>query len=153
MHRGRRRDLVAALEAVHRLGRERGWKARLDPTRLGRHLDREAALPEHLEHAVVRGQHLGLEDLDACVLRDLRQVGQQDRPEAVALELVGYRERDLGPAVPGAKVRSVPDQHGLLTPRRDEPVPVAVVDVDRKGRGGIEVGRRREETKAPCVLG
>ena len=46
------------------------------------------------------GHHLGVEDRDAVVDGDLREVGEQDRREPVPLQAVRDRERHLGVFAP-----------------------------------------------------
>ena len=94
------RDLLAGLEASLGLGRDRGRELDVDLARRGLHGDAEAALAEQVEHLVVLGQHVGLEDGDAIVVSGLGQALEQQRSQAAALERVRDRKPDLGPVDP-----------------------------------------------------
>ena len=55
----------------------------------------EARVLEHPQHRAVSRHHDGDESLDAHACGEPGQLLEQSRPYAVALELVGNRERDL----------------------------------------------------------
>jgi hypothetical protein len=152
--RGRRK----LLEALRRALAEGGRQLDVDRAGLGGGLDREAALAEDLDHAVVLRHHLGEEGLDPVLLGDLGEVGEQDRPQPLALELVGDREGDLGAAGAGADVGAVADRAaaGVVRPaglaaRRDEAVAPRVVDFAELARRGGQVARPGEEAERARV--
>jgi hypothetical protein len=64
-YRGHRRSPVAILEEFQRLRSQCGGKFGVDLTWLGPRFDREAAVAQNVEHAVVLRPDDGLEDLDA----------------------------------------------------------------------------------------
>ncbi len=49
-----------------------------------------------LEHLPIGGEHVGVEGRDSGVSSDLRELLEQTRADAVALDLVGYRKCHLG---------------------------------------------------------
>ena len=63
----------------------------LGTSRLG-----EARTPEHAQHPVVVGEHLGLEAAQAVRAPEGRKVLEQQAAQAAAPILVGHQERDLG---------------------------------------------------------
>ena len=121
----------------------------MDRAGLRRELDREAALPEDLDHAVVLRQHLRLEDRDPGSCGRLRQVGEQDRPEPATLQLVGDRERRLRALGVSPHVEGMGDRLGFRPPGGHQAEPVQVVDVERPGDGVGGAGRGREEPERP----
>ena len=125
----------------------------MDRSRHGAHLDWKAALAEHLDHAVVLGQHLGLEGVDPMLDRHLGEMGQQDRAQSTALQLVAHRERDLGSPFRAAEIGAVADGPPVLAPRGDKAVTVRVVDVHGPIGLRLDIGPRREEPKAAGVRG
>ena len=144
---GLRGQPIAILEAAHRLVLEGGGEYDPDRTRLGGDLDRESALPEDLHHPVVLGHHLGVEDGDAVVDGDLRQVGEQQRGEPVSLEPVGDREGHLGAPASLADVDPLADQVSVAD--RHEPIALRVVDVRHRARRCAQVDAAREEPEHP----
>ncbi len=148
-HRGCRRDPVPPLEALDGLRRKRGRKLDVDRAALRRELDREAALPEDLDHAVVLGQHLRLEDRDLRIGGRLGQVGEQDRPQPATLHLVRDRECRLRAIGAGAHVDGMGHRLGFRARGGQQAEPVPVVDIERPGDGVGGAGRGREEPKRP----
>ena len=88
-----------------------------------------------------------------CSSRRLREVGEQDRAEAVALVGVRDLERDLGAVVVGvvAAERRVPDDRLPSAAERDEPEAAVVVDVRGPIGRAVEVHPEREEAQAARV--
>src|SRR5438270_11380644 len=76
--------------------------------------DREAAVPEDVDHLVVLGQDRRLELLDPGGGRERRQLSYQERTEASALHPVGNREADLGPAWVDRPVIGVADHAAVV---------------------------------------
>ena len=56
----------------------------------------EATVREYLEHLAVLAEHVGFKLADSVRIGDETQMLQQQRADAVALELVANGERDLG---------------------------------------------------------
>ena len=148
-HRGCGRAPISILEPLQRLWAERRRQLDMDRSRHRPHIDGKAALPEHLDHAVVLRQDLGLEGRDSMLVGHLGQMGEQDRSQAMALELVRHRKRDLGSVLRAAEIGTVADGTRFLPPHGDQPVAVRVVDVHRSRGLLLHVGGRREEPKAP----
>ena len=96
-HGGRGGDLLAPLEPRLRLRRQGGRKLDQQHPGEGVGLDGEPAVAEHLDHLVVLGQHLGVEDLDAELVGRLGELAEQDRAEPFALHGVGDLKGHLGP--------------------------------------------------------
>src|ERR1700730_1052046 len=94
----------------------------------------KTAVAEDLDHAVVLGHHVGLEDGDAGRRGGLRQLAKQDGAQAVSLDGVGHRERDLGTSGTGGWVEAVPDYDLRLPVQRQEAETLPVVHVE-EGRG------------------
>jgi hypothetical protein len=116
-HGGRGGHLLAPLEPLLRLRRQRGRE--LDQQHAGDAvgLDREAGIAEDLDHLMVLGQHLGIQHLDAELVGRLGELAEQDRAEPLALHGVGDLERHLGPVrmVELALEAGVADHSGLCT--------------------------------------
>jgi hypothetical protein len=100
-HRCGCRGPVALVEALERVLRHLCRKLDAHHVGLRARAHRESALAEHLRHAVVVREDLGLEYGHAALLGRLGEVGEQDRAEAVALICVGDLERELGAVVVG----------------------------------------------------
>ena len=148
MQSGRGRRRLAPLELGERVLRQRGREADLDHVAAAAQLDREAAVAEDVDHAVVVRQHLGGEDRDALLLRRGRELAEHDRRDAVALP--ARRRRRTPPRRArrsSADVGAVRDDLLSRAGRRDERVAVGVVDVDRPLRDPVDV-RHAEEAQA-----
>ena len=115
---------------------------------LERPADLVAGLPEHPDHGVVLGEHLGLEPAQAVLPGRGGQVFQQDRAEPAALVVVPRDERDLGRVRLGGAGRAAgatvagqalvpPDRDDLVTDQADQRDPGAVVD----HREPLQLGR------------
>ena len=63
--------------------------------RVQRALALEAHVRENLEHLAILAEHVGLEFCDAVRIVDTSQMFEQERADAVSLELVANRERDF----------------------------------------------------------
>ena len=72
-------------------------------------------------------------------------MGEQDRAQPAALELVGDRERDLRGGRVEAQVDPVADRPVVLAAEREQPVAGAVVDLGHHPPGAGEVGGAGEE--------
>ena len=109
------------------------------------HLRGKAARLEHLDHAAVAPQHLRLEDLDPRGVRTLGEVGEQQRPKAVALELVGDRERGLrgGPAGRAGELGMADDPAGEAGDG-DQAVDIRSVRLDEAARRLVRVAQPEE---------
>ncbi len=145
---GDRGHPLALLESLLGDIGERGGQLDRDRVRRRVQVDREAALPEHVDHPVVVRQHLGGERGDVVHLGDAGEMGEQDRRDPVPLPRVGDEERDLGPVIAGADVGGVGDDR--LAADRHEREPVRVVDVDGPLRHPVE--RRGPEEAEPDRL-
>src|ERR1700691_3919904 len=62
----------------------------------------ETAVREHLEHLAVLAEDVGLEFRDTVRIGDATQMFEQQRADAVALEAIENRKRDLGATGIGA---------------------------------------------------
>jgi hypothetical protein len=138
-NRVHRRDLLASLEAGPRLGRDRGRELDPDLARLALHRDAEAALAEDVEHLVVLGQHVGLEDGNPVFVRRLGEALEQQRPKAAALVRVRDREADLGPIVGGAVVARLADDVAAVD--RQHAAVLAALDAGPAPGRGFDVLR------------
>ena len=147
-----RRDPVAVLELAPRVLAQLGRELELDPVRRGVHLDREAGLAEHADHAPVLGQDGRGERRHAARGGDLGEVGDQDRGQPAALHLVGDREGDLGAVGPLELEDRVGDD-ALLGAGGDDQA-VALGPVALRGHRGrlVEVDPEREEPQPARVL-
>ncbi len=124
----------------------------LDLDRAGRcaDRDREAARAEDVDHLVVLGQDLGDERRDAVPGRLLRHLPEQDRTHALALELVGGGQADLGAPSLDPDVLGAADHAALVAPlEHEQRQVVVVVDVDDLAGEPPHVDRLRPEPKAP----
>ena len=90
-----RREALAFLVLLDRAGCPRGREFHHDGARLRTNSDWVARVAEHLQHRVVLGQDVGMEPRDPLFGRCLRQMGDQDRTESEALEVVGDAHPDL----------------------------------------------------------
>ena len=75
---------------------DRGRHLDLELARRRVHLDREAGLAEHADHAAVGRVHVGDERRDAVARGGAGEVGEQDRRDPAAVPVVGDLEGDLG---------------------------------------------------------
>ncbi len=122
------------------------------------------ALAEDIEHRAIFGENLGHEARDATPLGDDRQPLDQDRAEALAMQVVGDLDGDFGArrqpglgvnAARGASIgRGVqPDVGGVPDDRADVVVCDQTVAISAGGGGQVrrvvEVGRSGEEPQAP----
>ena len=148
---GCRSDSVALLEALACRFRELGWKLERQLTGTAADLDREAAVTEDSDHPVVGRQDLGGERLDAGGRRRLREVAEQRRGKAMALQLVGDRERDLRPLGACPDVAGVTHDPLVGARDRDHSVCIAIVDFGGALRSRVEVDANREEAERPRV--
>ena len=82
--------------------------------------DREAAVPEDVDHLVVLGQDRRLELLDPGGGRERRELSYQERSEASALHPVGDREADLGAAWVDRPVVGVADDVAVVERQQAE---------------------------------
>ena len=151
-HRGRRGDMIAVLEARPRLRRERRRQLDREPPRLawtdtGKPLSRNTS-----QHPVVLRQDERRERVDVAGARGGREVAEQDRRHASALQLVGDGERHLRASPTHVDRHRMGDDPLLLTDGRHEAEAVDVVDVGRPRRGLLEVAAAGEEAK-PARLG
>ncbi|GAA1319296.1 hypothetical protein GCM10009647_050860 [Streptomyces sanglieri] len=114
-------------------------------------------IPEHLDHLVVGGQHLGGEAADAALAGDGRDVFEQRRGHAPALVRVLDEEGDLGlvggcgggpAALIDAVVANGRDE--LAADRHGEPHPVDVVVMGEAVH--VPVGQPRVRGEEPVVL-
>jgi hypothetical protein len=94
--RRRCRRLLSTFEALAGFARQLGRQLHHDRARLGSNAQREAAGPEHVQHAGVLGQHLGHERADPGLVRPPRELLEQQSRHAPTLELVRDDESDLG---------------------------------------------------------
>ena len=93
--RVRRSDPLAVLVRGERLLGERGRELHVDRPRRRTQVYREAAASEDLDHPMVLRQHVGMERRDAGLTGGVREMRDQDRPEAAALEGVGDADAHL----------------------------------------------------------
>jgi hypothetical protein len=135
-HGGHRRDPLALLKARERFGGERGGQRDLDRLARRAQLHRKAALTEHLDHAMVGGEHLGGEGRDTVLLGQARKVREQDRRDASPLPGVRYQERHL------RSVLAFPNVGGVV---RRSSVACRSRRPERSGRRS----RRRAPTTSP----
>ena len=63
--------------------------------RIERSASLETSVREYVEHLPILAQHVGFKLLDAVSIRNATQMLQQDRGDAVSLELVQNRKRNL----------------------------------------------------------
>ncbi len=118
----------AGLHGRLRLFRRLEPEVHLDDSTLEPAAGLEPGLPEHGDHAPVRGQHHCGERGDPHLAGRSREVLEQDRAQAAALVLVVDEERHLGIGTSWHPVvASDPDE--LVTEQRDEREPVVTVDV------------------------
>ena len=75
--------------------------------------DIEPRPSEDVDHPMVLGEHLGEEEADPRLVGGLREVGDQQRSEPLALQFVGDTHADLG------TVAALPD---VLRACHDAPV-------------------------------
>ena len=148
-HRGCGCSLLAALEALESGGRERRRELDLDDSGLELHVHLKAGLPEDLDHLVVLGQDLGLEDRDSKILRNLREVSEENRAEPSSLEIVSVDEGHFCTSlIPvNALQRCMGDYALVGSGRRHEPEAVDIVDLGRPIGGRFEVLGAGEEPK------
>jgi hypothetical protein len=102
------------LEPVDGLVGEPDRELDLDRSRDRPDRDGESARPEEVDHAVVLGQDLGDERGDVVQGGLLRELAQQDRADAPALEVVGDREADLGSTALHTEVLGAADHPPLV---------------------------------------
>ena len=151
-HRGTGRQAVAMLEALDRLGGEGGRHLDSDRARLRGDLERQAALAEYLDHPVVLGHDLSDEGRYPVLLGDLGEMGEQQRPEAPSLHLVGDREGDLRLASGLAEVDPLAHDAIVVAAQRDQAVASGVIDVDHRPSarpGGLCRRRRSGRSASP----
>jgi hypothetical protein len=114
----------------------------------------EAGIAEDADHPMVLGQHLGIEDRHVLVASRLRQMAEEDRPQPMALVLVGDRHADLG-----AVARSLPEvlsaaHHPfLIAEQRQDRQMVDMVDVDRTTRLLGDIDRLGPEPESSTLVG
>ena len=107
-------------------------------------LDREPALAEDVDHAVVVGKNLGHKGRDAVLLGHLREVGQQDGRDAATLPGIGHQEGDLGPGRVDPHIYGVRHDRSGSAALDDQAEPVRIIDVHRPLGGPVDVGGAEE---------
>jgi hypothetical protein len=117
--------------------------------------DREPAVAEDVDHLVVLGQHLGVEDLDPDLVGGLGELAEQDRAQPLALHGVGDLQAHLGPlGMAGLTLEAgVADHPAVAAGHRDQAVPVVVVDLGGPPDGLVQVGVAGEEAQPPAPVG
>ena len=136
-HAGRREErrqrrgdgqVIAAVDALEVAGGRLDRHRDLGDAALVLALDREARALEDAEHRAVVGQHLREEAAHPHVPGLPRELLEQPRADALALQLVGDRERDLG----AGRVAQP-----YVAAERDDPLPRLVGDRARQ-RAALE---------------
>ena len=112
----------------------------------------KTAVAEHLQHPVVLRQDERRERVDVAGARGGREVAEQDRRHASALQLVRDGERHLRASPTHVDRHRMGDDPLLLTDGRHETEAVDVVDVGGPRRGLLEVAAAGEEAE-PARLG
>ena len=126
--RGGDGQVVAAVDALEVAGGRLDRQRHLGDAALVLALDLEARALEDAQHRAVVGQHLREEAADPHLAGLLRELLEQPRADALALQLVGDRERDLG-------ARRVAQPH--VAAERDDPLARRVGDRARQ-RAALE---------------
>ena len=97
------------------------------------------------------GTHLGLERRDAVLPGGVGDVGQQDRRQTLAVEVVGDREGDLGAPGRRCDVADLAHDPVLEARLRGEAEALGVVEVGRPLDGALDVWGSREEPEGAGV--
>ena len=105
----------------------------------------EARVAEDPQHGDVPGQHLGDEALDAVRGGERRELLEQARADAAAVELVGDGEGHLGGRRVTQPVVGRHRHHALASVRRERPDQRAAVGPVRVERVADQRGRERRE--------
>ena len=129
--RGGDGQVVAAVDALEVAGGRLDRHRDLGDAALVLALDREARALEDAQHRAVVGQHLREEAADPQLARLLRELLEQPRADALALQLVGHREGDLGAG-------RIAQPH--VAAQRDDPLARRVGDRARQGAALEPVG-------------
>ena len=106
----------------------------------------EAALAEHLDHAVVVREHVRDERRDAVGVRDAGEALQEQGADTMALRVVRDRERHLGPVAAERRVHPVADE-----PRSGHGHDVDVGMVEEPEQHPVGICRRAEEPQTNVV--
>ena len=151
--RVRRRRGLPFLEVHGRLLGGCGRDLDRDGSRLRVDRDGESALSEHLDHPVVLGEHLRLEDRDPRVEGSHDQVPDQQRAQSRPLELIRDAHAQLGSCGVLADVLSPSDDRASIpSGEGQEREVVRSVTVHRLRRDIRHVDRRRPEPEAPGLV-
>ena len=154
-HRAHALRLRAVLpREAHREGLGRGFDVEVqrDDAVLDVPVDLVAGVGEDGEHLAVVRQHLGLEGVDVAVVGQGREVLEENRPDALAVVVVGDVEGNLG-AVLGDPVVAA-DADDVVADHRHEGHAVVVVDLGEAPDVTVaEVAHRREEAQVDRLVG
>ena len=139
------RSVVALVHprAVRLAGRDRELELHRPLGEPPRHV--EARVAEDPQHGDVPGQHLGDEPLDAVRGGERRELLEQARADAAALELVGDGEGHLGGRRVAQPIVGRHRHHALASVRRERPDQRAAVGPVRVERVADQRGRERRE--------
>jgi hypothetical protein len=147
-HRRHRADAIALLEVLAGLLPELRGQLDVEGPGLGVHLEREAGVAQHLEHAVVGGMYPRGQRGDPGRLGELCEVRQQQRRDPAPLPGIRDGEGELG-AIAGlrheARVRD-----DLVVGPGDREEAGAVADELRGGALDVEAGA--QEAEPACAL-